>query len=171
VTSREEVHILALFDKGSRLRSLQQIIYRNLPGTNDERLYGDQVVVNEDDEVIRFNRKLLIGAAEMAIHEVVDLIHRLKGVAIASHVDRQGFGIIGQLGFIPADLSLDAVEITDRSRRESLAIGRDIPVVVSSDAHFLEDVGKAHTSFLLEAITVEELRKSFRSEEGRRIIT
>jgi len=171
VTSREEVHILALFDKDSRLRALQRVVYQNLGGTNDERLYGDQVVVNEKDEVIRFNRKLLIGAAEMPIHEVVDLIHRLNGLAIASHIDRQGFGIIGQLGFIPEDLFLDAVEITDRSRGHRVTGGLDIPVVVSSDAHFLEDVGKTHTSFLLGEITVEELRKSFKSEDGRRVLT
>ena len=170
VTSSEEVHVLALFDTGSRLRALQQVVYRNLRGTNDVRLYGDQVVVNAEDEVIRFNRKLLIGAAEMTIHEVVELIHRLDGVAIASHVDRQGFGIIGQLGFIPEDLPLDALEITDRSRAGSLPLGREFPVVVSSDAHCLGDVGKVHTSFLLEKVTVEELRKSFRSQEGRRTI-
>ena len=116
VTSSEEVHILALFDEGSRLRALQQAVYRNLRGTNDARLYGDQVVVNEEDEVVRFNRKLLIGATEIPIHEVVNLIHRLDGLAIASHVDREGFGIIGQLGFIPEDLPLDALEITDRSQ-------------------------------------------------------
>ena len=170
VTSSEEVHILALFDTGSSLHALQQVVYRNLRGTNDVRLYGDQVVVNAEDEVIRFNRKLLIGAARMTIHEVVDLIHRLGGVAIASHVDRRGFGIIGQLGFIPEDLPLDALEITDRSHAGSVPTGREFPVVVSSDAHFLEDVGKAQTSFLLERVTVEELRKSFRSEGGRRII-
>jgi PHP family Zn ribbon phosphoesterase len=170
VTSSEEVHILALFDTGSRLRTLQQVVYRNLRGTNDVRLYGDQVVVNAEDEVIRFNRKLLIGAAAMTIHEVVDLIHRLGGVAVASHVDRQGFSIIGQLGFIPENLHLDALEITDRSRAGSIPIGREFPVVVSSDAHFLEDVGKVHTSFLLERVSVEELRKSLRSEDGRRII-
>src|SRR5271157_5485775 len=53
VTSSEEVHILALFDEDSRLRSLQKVVYKNLYGTNDERLYGDQVVANEEDEVIR----------------------------------------------------------------------------------------------------------------------
>jgi 3',5'-nucleoside bisphosphate phosphatase len=170
VTSSEEVHVLALFDIGSHLHALQKAVYRNLRGTNDQRLYGDQVVVNEEDEVIRFNRKLLIGAAEMTIHEVVELIHSLKGVAIASHVDRQGFGIISQLGFIPEDLHLDALEITNWSRAWNMTIPGEFPIVVSSDAHFLEDVGRERTAFLLEEVTVEELRKSFRGEDGRRII-
>lgn len=170
VTSREEVHILALFDDDSKLQSLQEIIYKNLQGTNDERLYGDQVVVNEEDEVIGFNKKLLIGATEIPIHEVVNLIHQLDGLAIASHIDREGFGIIGQLGFIPEDLALDAVEITDPSQKDKVSLIRDFPMIVSSDAHVLEDIGKTYTCFVLKEITVEELRKSFKKEAGRRVI-
>lgn len=170
VTTREEVHILALFDEDRRLQSLQDIIYKNLHGTNDERLYGDQVVVDEEDVVVGFNKKLLIGATEIPLHEVVDLIHRLKGLAIASHIDREGFGIIGQLGFIPEDLPLDAVEITDLSQKDKVSLPKKFPLVVSSDAHILEDIGKGRTSFLLNEINIEELRKSFKREAGRRII-
>jgi len=170
VTTQEEVHILALFDEDSKLESLQEIVYQNLHGTNDQRLYGDQVIANEKDEVMGFNKKLLIGATEIPIYKVVDLIHQLNGLAIASHIDREGFGILGQLGFIPEDLPLDAVEMTDPSRNEMASFARAFPVVVSSDAHFLEDVGKRHTRFLLKEITVEELRKSFKKEGGRRVL-
>jgi 3',5'-nucleoside bisphosphate phosphatase len=170
VTSREEVHILALFDEDQKLQSLQEIIYKNLDGTNDERLYGEQLVVNEDDEVIDFNKKLLIGATEIPVYEVVDLIHQLDGLAIAAHIDREGFGIIGKLGFIPEDLSLDAVEIIDASQKDRISHGKDLPMIFSSDAHFLEDIGKSRTCFLMEQVTIEELKKSFRKEAGRRII-
>jgi PHP family Zn ribbon phosphoesterase len=170
ITSREEVHILALFDEDSQLQSLQKIIYKNLHGTNDERLYGDQVVVNEEDEVMGFNKKLLIGATEIPIHEVVNLVHQLNGLAIASHVDREGFGIIGQLGFIPEDLPLDAVEITDSSKKDRISLPKNFPVVASSDAHYLKDIGKTRTSYLIKEINIEELRKSFKKEAGRRVI-
>jgi PHP family Zn ribbon phosphoesterase len=171
VTSREEVHILALFDDACELEALQQVVYMNLPGTNDGRMYGDQVVVNEDDEVIDFNKKLLIGATEIPLCEIVELIHRLKGLAIASHIDREGFGIIGQLGFIPEDLCLDAVEFTAPLQRDRVSLTKDFPMVVSSDAHFLKEIGRNRTRFLLKEITVDELGKSFRGEAGRRVIT
>jgi len=117
-----------------------------------------------------FNKKLLIGATELPIYEVVNLIHRLDGLAIASHIDREGFGIIGQLGFIPEDLPLDAVEMTDPSRQETVSLARGFPVIVSSDAHFLEEVGKRQTRFLLREMTVDELRRSFKREAGRRVL-
>jgi 3',5'-nucleoside bisphosphate phosphatase len=170
VTSQEEVHILALFDEASELQALQQVIYENLPGTNDERMYGDQVVVNEDDEVIGFNNHLLMGATGIPLYEVVDLIHRLNGIAIASHIDREGFGIIGQLGFIPEDLRLDAVEFTMPPKQDQVSPAMDFPAVISSDAHRLEEIGRKRTCFLLEDITVCELRKSFRKEAGRRVV-
>lgn len=170
VTSREEVHILALFDEESELQALQQVIYENLPGTNDGRMYGDQVVVNEDDEVIGFNKKLLIGATEIPLYEIVELIHRLKGLAIASHIDREGFGIIGQLGFIPEDLSLDAVEFTITPEKDQIALAKAFPAVVSSDAHVLEEIGRKRTRFLLGEISVAELRRSFKREAGRRVM-
>lgn len=170
VTSSEEVHVLALFDSMGSLRSLQRLVYRNLGDTREERLYCDQVVANEEDEVIRFNRKLLIGASDLSIQAVVDLVHRLHGVAIASHVDRQGFGIIGQLGFVPDDLPLDALEIMNPSGIAALPVKKKLPVLLSSDAHSPDDIGRSHTTFLLGEISVEELRKSFGGVDGRRVV-
>lgn len=170
VTSQEEVHVLAFFDEVSRLQALQKVVYESLPGSNDKRIFGDQVVVNEDDEVVGFNEKLLIGTTEMPLYEVVDLIHRLDGLVVASHVDREGFGIIGRLGFIPDDLRLDAVEYTTHPTQDHDVLTKDFPVVVSSDAHTLGEIGGKRTRFLLQEVSVAELRRSFKSEAGRRVL-
>ncbi|MCL4538577.1 MAG: PHP domain-containing protein [Bacteroidetes bacterium] len=169
VTSKEEVHILALFDVEDKLFSLQEIVYDQLNGTNDERLYGEQVVVNENEEVVGFNRKLLIGASEITLTRLVDLIHERNGLAIASHVDREGFGIIGQLGFIPPGLPLDALEITDPSKKGGIPRNESLPFVTSSDAHNLADVGKRYTSFLMNGISIDELRRCLHGDEGREV--
>lgn len=168
VTSKEEVHILALFDIEEKLFSLQEIIYENLHGTNDEELYGEQIVVNEEDEIICFNKKLLIGATDLSIDKLVDLIHKLNGLVIASHVDKESFSIIGQLGFIPDGLSLDALEIMDPSKRHKIP-GDDFPFITSSDAHFLEDIGKRYSYFFMKDVNIIEMRKCLLREEGREI--
>ena len=111
-----------------------------------------------------------ITSTEIPIHEVVNLVHQLNELAIASHVDREGFGIIGQLGFIPEDLPLDAQEITDPSRKDRISLPKSLPVIASSDAHYLEDIGKTRTGYFIREINTEELRKSFKKEAGRRII-
>lgn len=169
VTSKEEVHILALFDTEEKLFSLQEIVYENLQGTNDEKLYGEQVIVNEEEEVVGFNQKLLIGATDITINRLVDLIHEREGLAIASHVDRESFGIIGQLGFVPEGLPLDALELADPSRRDRIAHNLVFPFVTSSDAHSVRNVGNRYTCFLMANVSIEEMRRCLRGEDGRSV--
>ena len=167
VTSREEVHILALFSCAESLLSLQAIVHEHLHGTNDEKLYGEQVIVSEEDEVLGFSDKLLIGATDLSLERLVDLIHELDGLAIAAHVDREGFGLIGQLGFIPEGLPLDALELADPAKRECVPPGVRLPFITSSDAHRLEDVGRRSTTFLMEAANTAEIRRCLSGAEGR----
>ena len=173
INCREEVHSLALFDRSEQALELQELVYRRLKGSNRPELFGDQVVVNEHDEVEGFNDRLLIGATQLGLYEVVREVHRLGGLSIASHVDRPSFSVLSQLGFLPPDLAFDALEISPRMKREE--IGRILPppagfpVVTFSDAHFLKDVGTPATILRVAQPCWEELRLALR-EEGSRAI-
>jgi PHP family Zn ribbon phosphoesterase len=169
ITSSEEVHILALLDDEENLFSLQKIIYDHLPGLNDERRFGEQVVANEDDEVLDFNTRLLIGATELSIDDIVRIIHKLNGLAIAAHIDRESFSIIGQLGFIPQGLQLDAVEVSARGNVEDFK-HIVFPIITSSDAHKLDDIGSRVTGFCMEDVNLEEMKKSLLGQDGRKVI-
>jgi hypothetical protein len=172
VTSQEEVHILALFDELESALKLQEIIYAHLDGENDEDTFGMQVVVNEEDEVLGFNNKLLIGASTLPVEEVVNTIHSLDGLAIASHIDREGFSLIGQLGFIPEGLALDALEISPAITYQDAMekFSPPFPLTCSSDAHFIADIGKGTTSFYIKEGTTHEIKKALMNAEGRKII-
>jgi predicted metal-dependent phosphoesterase TrpH len=170
ITSREEVHILALFGNESDLFLMQEAVYSNLHGVNDEERYGLQVVVNENDEILYFNNKLLIGATEMSVEEVVELIHKNNGIAIAAHVDREVFSIIANLGFIPERLELDALEIIEPSMKDKVNTDREFVFITSSDAHYIKDIGKRYSCFLMKEITFEEIRKCIGKENGREVI-
>jgi PHP family Zn ribbon phosphoesterase len=172
VTSQEEAHVLALFDEIENALKLQKFIYKNLPGENDEKAFGMQVMVNEKEEVLGFNNKLLIGATTIPLEEVIRLIHSFSGIAIASHIDRESFSIIGQLGFIPDNLDLDALEISPNISLEEARkrYAYNYPLTCSSDAHYPDDIGKSFTSFLLEDGTVAEIKKALKNEDGRKLI-
>jgi PHP family Zn ribbon phosphoesterase len=172
VTSQEEVHVLGLFDSLENAFELQDYIYKNLPGENDPDTFGMQVIVNEEEEVMGFSDKLLIGATTIPLGEIIKLIHSLEGIAIASHIDREAFSLVGQLGFIPDDLELDALEISPRityKEAQTMYPGH-YPITTSSDAHYPDDIGKSFTSFLLEKGTVAEIKKALLNEEGRKLI-
>ena len=174
ISSREEVHTLAIFDRIDQALEMQDIVYGRLKGTNRPELFGDQVVANEFDEVDGFNDRLLIGAVQISLADVVKEVHRLGGLSIASHVDRPSFSILSQLGFVPKDLELDGLEVSVHTDRESAK--KEIPgiseyaLVSFSDAHFLSDVGKASTSFLMESPCVAEIRLALKGQEGRRVL-
>jgi len=172
VTSQEEVHILALFDEIENALKLQEHVYENLPGENDEDAFGMQVIVNEKEEVLGFNNKLLIGATTIPLDEVIRLIHSFDGIAIASHIDRESFSIISQLGFVPDNSELDALEISTNITFEEAKkrFKNNYPITCSSDAHYPDDIGKGFTSFLLKDGTVAEIKKALKNEEGRKLI-
>lgn len=173
ITSQEEVHILGFFSKKTALRAIQDLVYRNLSGENDENLFGEQIVADEYDRVIGSNKRLLIGATGLPVEKIVHAIHRLGGLAIASHIDRQSFSIIGQLGFIPPGLNIDALEISplaSRKRRGSFSQKYDFPLVTFSDAHYLNDIGRSFSSFLIEEASVEETKKALMGKDSRKVI-
>ncbi len=171
VTSQEEVHILALFANLEAALRLQEHVYTNLPGENDEEVFGRQVIVNDKEEVEGFSNKLLIGATTIPLDEVIRLIHSWGGLAIASHIDREAFSLIGQLGFIPNNLALDALEISPRIPigEAMKTYGNDYPITCSSDAHYPDDIGKGYTTFLLEEPSLAEIKKALKNEDGRKL--
>jgi len=175
ITSTEEVHILGLFSSLDRVNDMQKQVYEHLqPGENDEDAFGMQVVVNAEDEVLGFNKRLLIGSTDLSLDRIVSLIHGFQGIAIASHIDREGFGIIGQLGFIPPGSGFDALEISSRMSAEKamelFGRYRSIPWITSSDAHELEDIGRKTVGLHMNHATFEELCLALKEAEGRRVL-
>ena len=168
ITSCEEVHILGLFNSEQDLMNLQEMVYDNLSGENYEQFFGPQTVIDEWDRVLGTNHRLLIGATTLTVEQIVEAIHRRSGLAIASHVDRERFSLIGQLGFIPKGLGLDALEVSTRS---SIKQRYDYPVVTFSDAHFLEDIGKSSTCFMIEDTSALEIGRALRCELGRMVVS
>ncbi len=174
ITTEEEVHILAVFGSLDSLAAVADEVDRNLPGGKAPRSQvEDQVLVDAHDEVVGFHPRSLLGAVEMDVQRVVDLIHAAGGLAIAAHIDREAFSLISQLGFVPPDLSLDALEVSspislERVRRD-LVPGTRLPLVRFSDAHRPEEIGRASTCLVLGRPNFDEVRLAFRGERGRRI--
>ena len=174
ICSKEEVHILALFDELEPALEMQAYVYANLPGENNTEVFGFQVIANEQDEVIGENPRLLIGATRLGLHDIVKQTHALGGINISCHVDRPAYGIINQLGFIPEDLNLDGLEVSSRIKLAEAAqtipgIG-NFSCVTASDAHYPNDIGKAWTVFQMAEPTLAEIRLALAGKDGRRIL-
>jgi len=172
ICSKEEVHLLSFFETSKQALLMQDYVYDNLPGKNSPDMFGYQIVADENDEVSGENQRLLIGATTLKLSEIVDKIHFLNGLCIPSHVDRPVFGIISQLGFIPPDLPIDGVEIswriTPSQAMKQLPDIKRFPFIVSSDAHFPDDIGKVITRFFMAEPTIDEIRLALSGKNERR---
>lgn len=176
ICSREEVHILAVFETLDQGMEMQEYIYAHLPGENRAEFFGYQIIANENDEVLGENLRLLIGATTLGLKEIVEKTHQIGGLSIAAHVDRQAFGLISQLGFIPPDLALDGVEVSFRvplkTAKEKIHGIKHLSCITSSDAHFPDDIGRAKTSFFINSKSeswLEEIRFALHGLNQRKI--
>ena len=173
ICSEEEVHLLAYFDQDKDLLNVETIIQDNLPGFNNPEAFGDQVFLNSKDEILGVSEKLLFGASTLNIETIVDLVHNNNGMVLASHVDRESFSIISQLGYIPEGLHLDGVELVNGIKTiqgEKEFSFQGYPWISSSDAHYIEDVGKRTTKFRIMEPNVKEIMLAFKNMDGRGII-
>ncbi len=173
ITSAEEVHVQALMPGEASALALAARVQAALPGRNDPRAFGMQVLCDEDENVLGFDEHLLAGATEWTVERVVDEIHAAGGLAVAAHVDREAFGLIGQLGLVPDGLPLDALEVsahTTLARARRTFARRGEPLLCSSDAHQPGDVGRGVSFFLAEEPSFDELRLALGGSGGRAVL-
>lgn len=174
VTTREEVHCLAFFEKTDTLELFQEYLTDHLPDIrNVPEIFGDQVVVDENEKIIHTEDKLLTNALDISLEELERFIHSTGGLFIPAHIDRIRNGIYGQLGFFPEGLKADALEVSWRNERNVFSASHpelsSYSLVTNSDAHFPEHIGRASTLLTLEEPSFEEIAMAFRCEAGRRI--
>jgi PHP family Zn ribbon phosphoesterase len=163
VTTAEEVHCLAVFDTLEQAAALTEAVYAALPDRcNVPDVFGDQPVVNADDEVEDLESHLLSAPTRLSLREAEGWVHGLGGLFIAAHLDRSVFSVTSQLGGLAGDEGFDAVEL---SRAADVLkwrpLTRGLPVVRSSDAHYLEMIGSVWSEARLSAFTVTELKSAF----------
>jgi predicted metal-dependent phosphoesterase TrpH len=152
VTSKEEVHTLALFKDIASAYNTQRMLHRHLANAANQAEFTEQIIANEFDEVEGYSAKSLFSAVDMSVNEIVELIHSNKGLAVAAHIDRDSFSVISQLGFIPDDISFDALEVSpntslEMAKEKFKQYSNKYNFVSGSDSHFLDNFGEFFMEF------------------------
>ena len=172
MTSREEVHCLGLFEDFDALHIFQDYLDRHLSIIpHNATLFGYQVVVDEDENILEELENYLGASLDVSIEEIEQKVHELSGIFIPAHIDRPRNSLFSQLGFFPPELKVDALQISkladEMNVREKYKISPDITIVKFSDTHFPADLGKAYTLFEMEKPSFNEIRMALAREDGR----
>jgi hypothetical protein len=154
LTTAEDVHIVCLFPTleaaekfDDEYRSFR-ILYKNR-----KDIFGDQLILDEEDNVIGEEEHLLLNASTLSIEEAGLLARKYGAAVFPAHIDRDENGIIAALGCVPETPHFHAVEFRDResigeySEKYSLS---DKLILTDSDAHYLWDISEAENYIELE---------------------
>lgn len=160
VESREEVHLLTLFPGIREALAMQEAVQAALPELeNREEVFGAQLVMDENDNVIRMERRLLITASALSVEDVFNLARDLNGVMVPAHIDRGSYSIISNLGLIPEGLNLKYLEISRgcdaRGFLNKNSFLRRYELLRSSDAHRLGDILERESFIRLEEVSAQ----------------
>ncbi len=162
LTTEEEVHVICLFPTLSDAMRFDEMVYeRILDIKNDERIFGRQLVMNEEDEVIRHIDRLLISATDISFDDTYDLVHKYNGIMYPAHVDKRTTSLISQLGFVPPDAKFKTAEFKNLANlheyRKNHPYFNDCKIISSSDAHYLKDINQPVNTIFLEEKSRESL--------------
>ena len=174
VTTKEEVHCLCFFENEELLSQFQEYLNQHLPNIpNDPDRFGYQVVVNEEEEITDEIDCLLISGLNQGIEEIEKKVHALNGLFIPAHINKTVNSIISQLGFLPPDLKVDALEISQHTTKSEFIKKnkclKNYNFIQSSDAHYIDNIGNAWTNFFMERRSFEEIKMALAGIDGRKI--
>lgn len=146
----EEIHVVCLFETLENAVEFSKYVKENSPKIlNREKIFGNQFIMNHEDEVLGKEEILLTTASDISIEQVPNLMKEFSGVSYPAHIDRASYSIIASLGDFPPYLDFDNYEVADTSKndelRESYSSTKTKRMICSSDAHYLENMrGKEH---------------------------
>lgn len=154
VTTREEVHLLGYFPTVDDALEVGEIFSSHLPKMpNRPKFFGNQYIMNTDDEIMGEETRMLIGATDLDLTECTEIIRKRGGVAVPAHINRGSNGLLVNLGLMPMEPEYPVVEVA-RHMDIHPSIIKNRTVLYSSDAHQLGNIMEAEFDFQVERFSL-----------------
>lgn len=175
VTTAEEVHCLVFFEKSDILEQFQAFLDERIPAImNVPALFGEQLQVNEREEIVYTEEKMLLNATKITFSELESYVHSRNGIFIPAHIDRMKNSIYSQLGLLPAGMNAEALELSASCRQEKFINEHpeieNYTLIRGSDAHYPQQIGSSGFMISAKELSFEEIIKALRGREGRKVI-
>lgn len=110
---REDAHVLCLFPDLERALAFDHYVRGKLTDLeNNPDIFGPQVLMDENDQVLGQETAFLVGSADIGAYEVVALVEQYGGVAIPSHLDSNSYSLLSNLGLWDPDMGFKLAEVS-----------------------------------------------------------
>ncbi|MBC7324548.1 MAG: phosphoesterase, partial [Moorella sp. (in: Bacteria)] len=171
---REDVHLICLFNTAEAALAWQEEVYRHLPAhENREEYFGPQILFDSAGREIGREKRLLLASTDLGVEEVAGEVNARGGLCLPAHVDRPAYSLLANLGLIPPGLPVAALELglfTPEVARRQFPCLVGWPLVASSDAHYLNGIGRRVTEYDLEAVNITGLARALRLEQFKVVV-
>lgn len=162
IQSTEEIHLLAYFDDPLAAQEFDVELYNSLlPINNDPDFFGDQVIIDENENILRVEPRALINSSQWNLNTVVEKVQAYNGLVVPAHIDSSVNSILSQLGFMPEVPQFQLFGISAcldvKSWVQDNPYFKDKVFLRASDAHYLNDIGKGYSIITVEKPAVQEL--------------
>ena len=166
LTTSEDIHLVCLFEElDSALNFDRYIQERRVLIKNRTDIFGEQLILNGNDDIIGEDEHLLPNATTISLDEAPELVKSYGGICYPAHIDRDANGIIAILGTVPPTPYFGCFEVRDANTisEHKVKYGlSDRLFVVNSDSHYLTDINEKNTFFELdtESDSPDEVKKA-----------
>lgn len=155
LTTAEDIHVVCLFrDLDTALDFDGMVDSHRVKYSNRTDIFGNQLILDENDEVIGTEEFFLPNATDISIESVPKIIKDFGGFCYPAHIDREANGIISILGDFPVNSGFTAAEFHDSENtekyNEKYPETRSKQIIVSSDAHYLWNIKDKKEFFLID---------------------
>ncbi len=162
ICTAEEIHCVCLFPDADKAQRFSDFVKTTMPPVkNKEKIFGRQLFMDSQDNIIGTEDILLTVASSVGIGELDELVLSYGGVCFPAHIDRSSYSVISSLGDFPPELSFNAFELTpeadEKAYREKYPVLEGKILLRSSDAHYLENMRQAEFALDLKENSPEAL--------------
>ena len=143
VETAEEVHVVCYFPDIYAAGKMQDVVRDSMLGIkNNKQTFGNQFYMDEDDNITGEEEMLLVSATTLSFQEVFEKVKSFGGIAVPAHIDRGSYSVLSNLGFMPPDVDISAVEITALGIETLKDKYSEYTIITNSDAHTLGDISE-----------------------------
>ncbi len=149
LTTAEDIHAVCLFRDLEGAMDFDRFVETHRPQIkNKPAIFGNQRIMDENDEICGEEEILLINASSISLDEAHREVTARGGICYPAHIDRSANGIIAMLGDFPPEPRFTAYELNDIASladcrsRFPIITERALVHIASSDAHYLTDISE-----------------------------
>lgn len=155
VQTKEDIHVLCLFETLEDIRDFNTALepYRQRFPHRPER-FGTQMVLDETDCPIGERPDSLLLSLTISFGTLREMTTTHHGLFIPAHIGRASYSVLSQLGFLPPDSGITAIEINGTLSHDPYAAYH---ILTNSDAHQLGDILEPIQSIEVEERSVKSI--------------